>query len=65
MVQERDVVARRLLDTCVGVDHNAAVAGKFDATDALVVGTCRKGGHHIPFRRGIHKEQFPVVIALG
>ena len=64
MVQERDVVARRLLDTCVGVDHNAAVAGKLDATDALVVGTCRKGGHRIPFRRGIHKEQFPVVITL-
>ena len=65
MVQERDVVACRSLDTCVGVEHNAAVAGKLDATDALVVGACRKGGHRIPFRRGIHKEQFPVVITLG
>ena len=65
MVQESDVVACRLLDTCVGVDHNAAVAGKLDATDALVVGTCRKGGHRVPFGRGVHKQQFPVVIALG
>ena len=65
MVQERDVVARRLLDTCVGVDHNAAVAGQPDATNALVVSTCRKVGYRVPFGRGIHKEQFPVVIALG
>ena len=49
MVQERDAVARRLLDTCVGVEHNAAVAGKLDATDALVVGVRRKVGHRIPF----------------
>ena len=65
MVQERDVVARRLLDTRVGVDHNAAVAGQLNATDALVIGIRRKVGHRIPFRRGIHQQQFPVVIALG
>ena len=50
MVQERDVVACRSLDTCVGVDHNAAVAGQPNATNALVVGTCRKVGNRIPFR---------------
>ena len=65
MVQERDVVARRLLNTSVGVDHNAAVAGQLNATDALVIGIRRNVGHRIPFRRGIHKEQLPVVIALG
>ena len=56
MVQERDVVARRLLNTSVGVEHNAAVAEKLDATDALVVGACRKGVHRVPFGRGVHKE---------
>jgi len=65
VVQERDVVACRLLDTCVGVEHNAAVAGKLDAANALVVGVCRKSGHRVPFGRGIHEQQFPVVIALG
>ena len=65
MVQERDVVARRLLNTRVGVDHDAAVAGQPNATNALVVGTCCKIGHRIPFGRGIHKQQFPVVIALS
>ena len=49
-VQQGDVVARRLLDTCVGVDHNAAVAGQPNATNALVVGACRKVGNRIPFR---------------
>ena len=49
MVQERDVVARRLLNTSVGVDHNAAVAGKLDAANALVIGVRRKVGHRIPF----------------
>ena len=64
MVQERDVVARRLLDTCVGVDHNAAVAGQLDSADPLVVNGCRKIGHRVPFGRGIHQQQFPVAIAL-
>ena len=50
VVQERDVVAHRLLNTRVGVDHNAAVAGQPKATNALVVGACRKVGNRIPFR---------------
>ena len=65
MVQERDVVSSHLLNTSVGVDHNAAVAGQPNTTNALVVSTCRKVGNRVPFGRGIHKEQFPVVIALG
>ena len=65
MVQERDVVARRLLNTRVGVDHEAAVAGQPNATNALVIGVHRKVGHRVPFGRGVHKQQFPVVIALG
>ena len=65
MVQERDVVSSRLLNTSVGVEHNAAVAGQLNATNALIVGTCCKIGHRIPFGRGVHKQQFPVVIALG
>ena len=65
MVQERDVIARRLLNTCVGVEHNAAVARQLNTTNPLVIGGSRKIGHRIPFGRGVHKQQFPVVIALG
>ena len=53
-----------MLNTCVGVDHDAAVTGQLDATDALVVSGGRKIGHRIPFGRGVHQQQFPVVIAL-
>ena len=64
MVQERDVVSSRLLNTCVGVDHNAAITGQLNTTDALIVDARRKIGNRVPFGRGVHKQQFPVVIAL-
>ena len=65
MVQKCDVVARRLLNASVGVEHNAAVARQLNTMNPLVIGVGRKLGHRIPFGRGVHKQQFPVVIALG
>ena len=64
VVQKCDVVARRLLNASVGVEHNAAVARQLNTMNPLVIGVGRKLGHRIPFGRGVHKQQFPVVIAL-